>query len=190
MRHQISDYYFTVALKYIIGTNYICWSSSVPDPGLESLCDQIEGSVKPVVAAIHGCALGGGLELASSAHYRVCHPKAKWVTILGINYSDYGSSIEGGQIELSIAAVSGLRNFVRSTMPQFTQLCKWVSGCRNTSGCGNMWSNSNCSIVECSPEKSSEWTVSTRSKTFGQIRESTKDNLLMLSCIAFIQYWI
>ncbi len=44
---------------------------------LGKLLDTIEASAKPVVAAIHGTALGGGLETALVAHYRVAVPSAK-----------------------------------------------------------------------------------------------------------------
>ncbi len=47
------------------------------DPSLPQLCELIENCSKPVVAAIHGLALGGGAELLLAAHYRVAHPEAR-----------------------------------------------------------------------------------------------------------------
>ena len=46
-------------------------------PTLHDLLDRIEGSPKPVVAALHGMTLGGGLETALACHYRVAVPSAK-----------------------------------------------------------------------------------------------------------------
>ncbi|MEX3855646.1 3-hydroxyacyl-CoA dehydrogenase NAD-binding domain-containing protein [Paraburkholderia sp. BR10923] len=41
------------------------------EPTLATVIKAVEGSAKPVVAAIHSVAMGGGLELALGAHYRV-----------------------------------------------------------------------------------------------------------------------
>ncbi|MDB5453026.1 MAG: 3-hydroxyacyl-CoA dehydrogenase, partial [Caulobacteraceae bacterium] len=44
---------------------------------LGEVLDNIENSPKPVVAAIHGTALGGGLEMALGCHDRVAVPSAR-----------------------------------------------------------------------------------------------------------------
>ena len=43
-------------------------------PSLPDLIEHIEALDKPVVAALHGTTLGGGVEVALGAHYRIAAP--------------------------------------------------------------------------------------------------------------------
>jgi 3-hydroxyacyl-CoA dehydrogenase len=47
------------------------------DPFLPALVDALEASARPVVAAIGGACMGGGLELALGCHYRVARADAR-----------------------------------------------------------------------------------------------------------------
>ena len=47
------------------------------DPHLPDVIDQIESCTKPVVAALHGTALGGGFEVALGSHYRIALSDAR-----------------------------------------------------------------------------------------------------------------
>jgi 3-hydroxyacyl-CoA dehydrogenase len=62
---------------FIAGADISEFGKAMTGPSLVEVEDAIEGCPKPVIAAIHGTALGGGLEVALCAHYRVAVPSAK-----------------------------------------------------------------------------------------------------------------
>ncbi len=62
---------------FIAGADITEFGQAPKGPGLHEVQQMIEDAPKPVVAAIHGTALGGGLEVALVCHYRVSVPSAK-----------------------------------------------------------------------------------------------------------------
>ena len=62
---------------YFAGADIREFGKPMLEPGLPDLCTRIEASPLIVVSAMHGTALGGGLEVALSSHYRIAVPSAK-----------------------------------------------------------------------------------------------------------------
>jgi 3-hydroxyacyl-CoA dehydrogenase len=83
-----------------------------PGVGLLPLLLQIEDCSKPIVMAIHGTALGGGLELAMAGHYRVAERSA-----------------QVGQPEVKLGIIPGAGGTQR--LPRLAGVAKAVELCVN-----------------------------------------------------------
>src|SRR5690606_36928718 len=93
----------------------LAWDPNAPKPELNSLLARVESSTKPVVMAIHGSALGGGLEMAMAAAYRVAVAGAK----LGLPECALGiiPGAEGTQRLPRLAGVEKALNMVVTSRP-------------------------------------------------------------------------
>jgi 3-hydroxyacyl-CoA dehydrogenase len=62
---------------FIAGADIREFGQPPKEPGLQEVTKFMEASAKPIVAAIHGTALGGGFEVALSCHFRIADASAK-----------------------------------------------------------------------------------------------------------------
>lgn len=62
---------------FIAGADIREFGKPLAEPSLVPVIDAMEAADKPIVAAIHGTALGGGLEVALGCHYRVAVASAR-----------------------------------------------------------------------------------------------------------------
>ncbi len=66
-----------VGKAFVAGADITEFGKPPASPTLPDVISQIEASPKPVIAALNGVALGGGLELALAAHYRIAAKDAR-----------------------------------------------------------------------------------------------------------------
>ena len=88
----------------------LAWGRGPGAPNLHKLLAKIEDCAKPVFMAIHGTALGGGLELAMAGHYRIASKNA-----------------QVGQPEVNLGIIPGAEGTQR--LPRLTGVEKAIEIC-------------------------------------------------------------
>jgi 3-hydroxyacyl-CoA dehydrogenase len=63
---------------FIAGADISEFGKPPREPGLAEIQGLMDGSTKPIVAAVHGTALGGGCEVAMTCHYRIAVKSARF----------------------------------------------------------------------------------------------------------------
>jgi 3-hydroxyacyl-CoA dehydrogenase len=94
----------------IKGLEQLAWGSDSGAPEMHELLQKMEDTPKPVVMAMHGTALGGGLEVAMAGHYRVAVPDAQM-----------------GQPEVNLGIIPGAEGTQR--LPRLVGLEKAIEMC-------------------------------------------------------------
>ncbi|HLG55323.1 MAG TPA: 3-hydroxyacyl-CoA dehydrogenase NAD-binding domain-containing protein [Vicinamibacterales bacterium] len=94
----------------IKGLEGMAWGSDSGAPEMHDLLQRIEDFPKPVVMAMHGTALGGGLEVAMAGHYRVAVPDGQM-----------------GQPEVNLGIIPGAEGTQR--LPRLVGLEKAIEMC-------------------------------------------------------------
>jgi 3-hydroxyacyl-CoA dehydrogenase len=94
----------------IKGLEQLAWGSNSGAPDMHDLLQRIEDALKPVVMAMHGTALGGGLEVAMAGHYRVAVSDAQM-----------------GQPEVNLGIIPGAEGTQR--LPRLVGLQKAIEMC-------------------------------------------------------------
>ncbi|WP_372893275.1 3-hydroxyacyl-CoA dehydrogenase NAD-binding domain-containing protein [Rhodosalinus sp.] len=68
---------YAAGRTFIAGADIREFGKPPVDPWLPDVVNRIEDCAKPVVCALHGTTLGGGLEVAMAAHYRIGTPRLR-----------------------------------------------------------------------------------------------------------------
>ena len=100
---------------FIAGADITEFGKPPQGPGLPEVLGAIENSVKPVIAAIHGTALGGGFEVSLACHYRCAIASAK----VGLPEVKLGllPGAGGTQRTTRLAGVKASLNLITSGVP-------------------------------------------------------------------------